>query len=125
MSRMEQKHAQLPAISDTLAFVSAGSLLPGKTVFINHVKFTLVKQLQDTIYLMTNDSTFSTPEGYRIGTKFRELSNGLRKNLLTEPGWGYYTKSKSGWSLGFCEGVSCTDSPPNGSSQVDWIFKRK
>src|SRR5215470_8157465 len=118
-TKKEAKVSQLPMLPDTLAFVSAGSLLPSKTVFIDHIDFTLVKQNQDTLYLMTHDPGFSTPEGYKVGTKLKELRKDLQKNLQQEPGWGYYTKLKSGWNLAFCEGRSCTDSYPSDTSSVD------
>jgi hypothetical protein len=121
----DSKVSQLPTLPETVELVSAGSFLPGKTVFINHIDFVLVKQDNDTLYLRTNNGAFVTPEGYRVGTKLKELDKDLKKHLQKEPGWGYYTKLKSGWNLAFCEGSSCTDSFPRDTSTVDWIFKRK
>jgi hypothetical protein len=122
-SKVSQPHTFPDTI--TLAVVSAGSMLPSKTVFIDGIEFTAVLRQEDTLYLMTNNRKFVTPEGYRVGMQLKELNKSLRKNLQKEPGWGYYAKLKSGWNLGFCEGSSCTEHYPLDTSKVYWAFKRK
>lgn len=108
-----------------LTLVSAGQLSRYKTVRINGVEFDLVLSGTDTTYLATSDTHFQTPEGYQVGTRFAELPIRIQKKLSKEGGWGYNFKLPSGWSLGFCEGSSCTDSYPAKNSVVKWIFKRR
>ena len=119
------KESLLPSVEDTLELVSAGSSLPSKTVNIDGINFTLVKQNEDTIYLSTTSNQFLTPEGYGVGMRFRQLNQNLKKRLQKEPGWGYYAKLNSGWNIAFCVGNSCTDHYPVDTSTIDWIFKRK
>ena len=105
--------------------VSSGSIQPVSTIYLNKIKFDLVLKGTDTVYLATNDEKFITPEGYRVGTKFSELPESWKINLIQERGWGYYKTLPSKWIIGFCEGSSCTDSYPKSNSKVAWIFKRK
>jgi hypothetical protein len=116
-------------IPDTLApgkmiQVSSGQTSPYETTKINGCNFDLITKDKDTIYLVTRDENFLTPEGYKIGTKFEKLPKHIRSRLTKEPGWGYYYKLASGWTLGFCEGISCTDKYPKNDSKVKWIFRR-
>ncbi len=105
--------------------ISNGQLSPYITVKIGGCEFDLVTQLNDTVYLATNDEKFLTPEGYKIGTKLSDLPQEFQNKLTKEPGWGYHFKLGSGWTLGFCEGESCTANYPAANSQVKWIFKRR
>ncbi|MBS1755511.1 MAG: hypothetical protein JST34_15835 [Bacteroidetes bacterium] len=116
----------LPNISlGKMTLVSSGQMSPYTTIKIDGCDFDLVANETDTTYLATNDKKFQTPEGYKVGTKFSELPKNIQGDLTKEPGWGYYYKLPSGWTLGFCEGNSCTDNRPNNSSKVKWIFKRQ
>ena len=105
--------------------VSSGSIQPVTKIYLNNIKFDLVVKGTDTTYLTTNDINFITPEGFSVGVKFSELPDSLRVKLIQERGWGYFVKLPSKWTLGFCEGSSCTDSYPKPNSKVKWIFKRK
>ncbi len=116
----------LPNISiDKMILVSSGQISPYKTIKLNGCDFDLVTRDNDTIYLATSDKKFQTPEGYKVGTKFSELQKHIQGELTKEPGWGYYYKLPSGWTIRFCEGNSCTDNLPQNSSRVKWIFKRQ
>ena len=119
-----QKPAKLK-IADKRILVSSGQLSKFETVKINNIDFDLVAENKDTIYLATNEPKFIVKEGYNVGTKFSELPAMIKQNLTTESGWGYFYTLPSGWSIGFCEGKSCTDNYPNENSKIKWIFKRK
>lgn len=109
-----------------VVMVSSGEMHPSSRYTWNEAQFNVVvNEKQDTIYLQTMDPTFHTAEGYHVNTLYRDLSQEDQKKLQKMAGWGYYIELKSGWQLGFCEGESCTDSRPNGSSTVKWIFKRQ
>ena len=115
----------LPNVSfGKMTLISSGQMSPYTTIKIDGCDFDLVISDNDTIYLATKDKKFQTPEGYTVGTKFSELTKVTQDGLNKEPGWGYYYKLQSGWSLGFCEGNSCTDNFPQKSSKVKWVFKR-
>lgn len=105
--------------------VSSGQMSLCTTIKIDECNFDLVANDNDTLYLTTNDKKFQTPEGYKVGVKFSELPQNIQSKLTKEPGWGYYYKLSSGWTLGFCEGNSCTDNYPKSDSKVKWIFKRQ
>src|SRR5690606_30856626 len=116
----------LPNISlGKMTLASSGQMSPYTTIKIDGCDFDLVTSDGDTTYLATKDKKFQTPEGYEVGTKFSELPKDIQNDLTKEPGWGYYYKLSSGWTLGFCEGNSCTDKYPEISSKVKWIFKRR
>ena len=108
-----------------MTLVSSGQMSTYKMVKIDDHYFDLVTQGIDTTYLQTKDKRFKTPEGYKVGTKLSELPSNIKDNLLKEPGWGFYYKLPSGWTLGFCEGNSCTDNYPENNSEVKWIFRRQ
>ncbi len=108
-----------------MILVSSGQISPSTTIKIDGCDFDLVTSDNDTTYLATNDKKFQTPEGYKVGTKLSELPKDIQLDLTKEPGWGYYYKLTSGWTLGFCEGNSCTDNYLKTNSKVKWIFKRQ
>jgi len=104
--------------------VSAGKFSPSKSVKFDGHNFDLVIEKNDSIYMATSDSLFLTHDNYHVGMTWSEIPKALRKKLQKETGWGYYIELPSGWSLGFCEGASCTDTAPTDNSKVKWIFKR-
>jgi hypothetical protein len=119
-----QKSDKLKII-DKRILVSSGQLSKYEKVKINNIDFKLVVENKDTIYLSTNEVKFIVKEGYNVGTKFSELPLLIKENLNVENGWGYFYTLPSGWSIGFCEGKSCTDNYPKEDSKIAWIFKRK
>lgn len=104
--------------------VSAGKFSPSTRVKFDNSYFDLVIEKNDSIYMATSDSLFLTHDKYHVGMTWSEIPKEVRKKLKKEAGWGYYITLPSGWSLGFCEGASCTDTAPTDSSKVKWIFKR-
>ncbi len=105
--------------------ISSGQFAMGKTIKYSNSKFDLVVNPgNDTVYLCTEDPLFETPEGYKVGMIYSQITAKDLQSLQMENGWGYYVTTASGWQLGFCEGSSCTDSPPKSNSRVNWIFKR-
>lgn len=93
-------------------------------ISVNNIKinYTLDKN-GDTAKVWTKDFRFLTSEGFKVGTTWQELPSHLQKSIYKIPGWGYYINLNSGWTLVFCEGSSCTDTPPVNSSKVAWIEK--
>lgn len=117
---------KLTITSDTaikLIQTASGTILPYKEVMIRDSRFQVVMLGNDTIFVSTKDSNFTTPEDYRIGIRFGDLPKQLKNNIKKEPGFSYWI-NLSGWKLGFCNGNSCTDYIPLDSSAVDFIFKR-
>ncbi|MCL9804886.1 hypothetical protein NAT51_05105 [Flavobacterium amniphilum] len=96
-----------------------------KTVKIHNINFDLAVKNKDTVYLQTTDSKFITKEGIYVGKKLWELPFYIKQNLTKEDGWGFFYNLPSGWSIGFCEGKTCTENYPKDDSAVKWIFKRK
>ncbi|WP_430405482.1 hypothetical protein [Fluviicola sp.] len=105
--------------------VSAGKFSPSTSVKFDGHNFDLVIEKNDSIYMATSDTLFLTHDKYHVGMTWSEIPKALQKKLQKETGWGYYIELPSGWSLGFCEGASCTDMKPTDSSKVKWLFKRK
>jgi len=92
---------------------------------INNIEYSysLDKNL-DTVKLWTKDNKFITKEGFKIGTKWKEIPKELQDSTYKLPGFGYYVELKSGWNLGFCIGNTCTDNYPFNKSEVIWIEKQ-
>ena len=85
--------------------------------------FLLNKKL-DTISIKTFDKKFIVNEGYKIGTKWKDISKELTDSSYELFGFGYYVELKSGWNLVFCVGNTCTDSFPDENAEVKYIEKR-
>jgi hypothetical protein len=68
--------------------VSSGQFSPCKTILIGSCMFDMVLKGTDTVYLATNDTSFITPEGFRVGAKFSALPLPFITALQKEPGWG-------------------------------------
>lgn len=115
----------LPELSYKTIMTSAGQSKPYLETMFNNTKFSLVVNGNDTLYLSTNEKTFLTPEGYKVGMKLSEMPASIQKNLKKEAGWGYHYTLPSGWGLGFCEGSTCTATYPSPTSFIKWIFRRK
>jgi hypothetical protein len=108
-----------------MIMIASGQISPYKEIKIQGINFNLVLDGADTTYLATTEESFTTPEGLSVGMQLSELPTDIQKDLTKEPGWAYYYKLPSKWSLGFCEGPSCTDNYPTSHSKVKWIFKRQ
>jgi len=100
-------------------------VLKFKKLKINNIEYSysLDKNL-DTVKLWTKDNKFITKEGFKIGTKWKEIPKELQDSTYKLPGFGYYVELKSGWNLGFCIGNTCTDNYPFNKSEVIWIEKQ-
>jgi hypothetical protein len=120
--KLKSKPKNLPG---KMIMVSGGQIFASKEIKIKVISFDLVLDGTDTTYLATTEENFKTPEGYNVGMQLSELPSDIQKDLIKEPGWAYYYKLPSRWSLGFCEGTSCTDNYPTSKSKVKWIFKRQ
>jgi hypothetical protein len=116
---------KLPHFPDSLFLVSSGQMSPFKTVNIDNINFQLVKDSQgDTSFVGTWDKSFQTPEGYQVGTSLQQIKKMYRDKLQEEPGWGYYIKLPSKWSLHFVVGRTATDHAPADTNKVTYVFKR-
>ncbi|AUC74918.1 hypothetical protein [Olleya sp. Bg11-27] len=78
----------------------------------------------DTVKVWTTDKEFITPEGYKIGSEFKDIENIVKSELYEESGNGFFIKLNSGWELSFCEGKTCTDNEPSKNSKVKWIRRK-
>ena len=111
---------------DKMLMTNSSNFEPSMDIKLYNCDFTIVlNDFGDTTHWSTNDNKFETPEGYKVGTYWKELSTELQNSVNKMPGWGYYIRLNSDWQLGFCEGETCTDSAPKEGSKVDWVFKRK
>jgi hypothetical protein len=110
---------------DVLLMTSSGDFEISKKVELYNCDFTIVlNKLKDTTHWSTNDEKFVTPEGFKVGTLFKNLPIEIKNSIKQMSGWGFYAELNSGWQLGFCEGKSCTDHEPKEESKVKWIFKK-
>lgn len=108
-----------------MIMISSGQLSKGMETIHKNCKFNIVLNTEkDTVYLETSDSCFITPEGYKIGMDWSEISKENQSKLETMTGWGHYIKLNSDWNVAFCEGTTCTDKKPSQNSKIKWIFKR-
>lgn len=103
---------------------ASGQISPYEEMIIGGTTFQVGLRDNDTLFIFTRDSTFLTPENYHVGTLFGDLTEELKDNLKEEPGFTYWIDLASGWKLGFCVGIGCTENKPVDSSKVNCIFKR-
>lgn len=130
----ELKLSQLPEIgaiiknppkSRTLTMTSSASTDPEYQMKINAINYSVALNAVGKVkYIATDDISFSTPEGLKIGDSYSKVKEITKKTFIEESGWGYYIKLPSGWCAGFCEGKTCTSEPLNETSTIDWFFKR-
>jgi hypothetical protein len=120
--QVKEPIAQLDT-SFKLIQTASGTIQLYKEIIIRNSRFQIVVIGNDTTFISTKDSNFVTPEGYRIGCRFGDLSRQLKDNIKKEPGFTYWIDLHSSWKLGFCIGSTCTDYTPLDSSTVDFIFK--
>ena len=125
INKTTDKDSAIHKKTDIMLLTSSSSIKASKNVKLYGCDFNIVlNNLKDTTHWSTNDENFITPEGFKVGTPFKNLTIEIKNSMRKMPGWGYYTKLNSGWELGFCIGNSCIDHEPNGESKVKWIFKR-
>lgn len=75
----------------------------------SHIFRFVQKSPGDTVKIWTEDKTFETPEGYKIGTKLGEVNPVLRKQMVKVEREGWLLRLPSGWILIFCDGMNCED----------------
>lgn len=124
-AQLKVDNVQLQDLPDSFLLVSAGQMSPFNTIVINNITFQLVKDFHgDTTYIGTRDTSFITPEGYKVGMILQQIKMVYRNKLYKEPGWGFHAELPSKWSLLFAIGNTATDHPPTDTSRVTCIFKR-
>lgn len=94
-----------------------------ETLHLGHEFKLVVNKNGDTIKLVTHDTTFVTPEGYRIGTSWNRIPLAEKSEVVRKVGYGYFLKLASGWTLGFCAGSECSNGELSNESKVVWIEK--
>ncbi|HNQ78465.1 MAG TPA: hypothetical protein PKJ37_06400 [Acidobacteriota bacterium] len=114
-----------PPKSRTLIMTSSASTDPEYQMKINAINYSVALNAVGKVkYIATDDVSFSTPEGLKMGDSYSKVKEITQKNCVKESGWGYYIKLSSGWYAGFCEGKTCTSEPLTETSTIDWFFKR-
>lgn len=78
----------------------------------------------DTAAIRTFDKKFIANEGYKVGTKWKDIDKKLTDSVYKLSGFGYYVELESGWNLVFCIGTTCTDNFPEENAEVISIEKR-
>jgi hypothetical protein len=94
-----------------------------ETSYMGHEFKVVVNQAGDTSRFVTHDSTFHTPEGYAVGSFWRDIPLADQTKVKIENGYGYYLKLHSGWTLGFCAGSEYSNEELSEESRVVWIEK--
>jgi len=105
--------------------ISSSQIRPYKTVNINGVNFQLVRDAKgDTSFIGTRDTSFITPEGFKVGMSLHQIRKKYRDKLLEEPGFGYFIVLPSKWCLQFIVGQTMTEHAPTDTNKVSYIYKR-
>ncbi|MGN2687785.1 hypothetical protein [Flavobacterium sp. GCM10027622] len=96
-----------------------------REMYSNSIKYQYeLNRKSDTVSLRTYDKKFTTKEGYRVGTKWKDVAKKLTDSVYKLSGFGYYIELESGYNLLFCVGTTCTDNFPNENTEVVCIEKR-
>jgi len=62
-------------------------------------------------YVSTNDPSFITPEGARVGMTLQEMPPSVERRVQRSAGWIFYIRLPSGWRVAFLDDGSL----PNGA----------
>jgi hypothetical protein len=104
---------------------SSASLDPAYAVTLNSIDFVVAVSQDDIVrYIATVDRRFSTPDGIHVGSSLTSVLAAGAAAPLPEPGWGFHTALRSGWSIGFTNGTSLSETPLPSDAKVVWIFQR-
>lgn len=76
-------------------------------------------------FISTSDQRFITPEGISVGMKLEEVLKTHSGELLADPGWAYFIVLPSGWNAAFTVGYTMTESKPDDTTKVAFLFKNK
>ncbi|WP_339838378.1 hypothetical protein [uncultured Flavobacterium sp.] len=76
------------------------------------------------VSLWTSDKKFMTKEGFKVGTKWKDIPKSLQDSVIKYSGFYYYVELDSGWNLNFCIGDTCTDYLPFDNSEISSVSKR-
>lgn len=78
---------------------------------------------QRVAYIATSAPAFKTREGVRIGMSLREVRSHGGSAVVAEPGWGYYSKLRSGWNARF-PGKPGEAPMPDADARVSELFRK-
>jgi hypothetical protein len=118
-------HFQPAARPVRFEMTSGASLDPAYEVTFNGIDFVVAISRDDVVrYISTVDRRFSTPDGIHVGSSLSSVLAAGGAAPLPEPGWGFHTALRSGWSVGFTNGTGLSESPLASNARVVWIFQR-
>ena len=99
--------------SDAGLFIHPGEIaLPPQVyyVVVSGIHYDLVVDDRKGIkFIGTNDSSFTTDEGFRIGNSANAVGAGAKYPVRMWPGWGFFVHLPSGWNAAFVQGNGMTD----------------
>lgn len=102
----------------TDVLISSGEVAPSCTVEVDGVPFTVGARDGRVVFVGCNTEGFKLPGGEVLGvTRFSDLTDSQREDVIEEPGFAFYTGSKDGWRLAWNES-------PADDDVVVWAFKR-
>ena len=105
--------------------VNAQSGYEVREMYKNSIKYNYeLNRKLDTAAIRTFDKKFIANEGYKVGTKWKDIDKKLTDSVYKLSGFGYYVELESGWNLVFCIGTTCTDNFPEENAEVVCIEKR-
>jgi hypothetical protein len=104
---------------------SPSQFYPSYDLCINGISFDVgVDERGTVVYVATQDSSFATPEGAKVGITLAEVLALTSGTVVTEQGWGHYVVLPSGWNVGFAEGSGLTDGALLPGSRARWLFAK-
>ena len=109
--------------------ISSNNFSPYEEAEFEGIEFEVAADDGKVVYLATRDPRFKTEEGISVDSTLQEVLNAGADLPVEERGWGFYTKLKSGWCVGFDflaeeNGRLVESGPPKKETKVSWIFKR-
>jgi hypothetical protein len=106
--------------------ISSAQLSPGCEVKVGGITFFFASNDRNRIvYLSTEDPSFSTPEGIRVGSVLTDVLSSGGGEVLAEGGYAYYCRLPSGWYAQFPGIPGVLGEPPVNTSKVQVLFKKR
>ena len=112
--------------SGALLMTGSGGLDPSYRVEFDGIGFTVATGYKDNIisFISTMNKGFKTSEGIAVDDTLKKVLETSQGEVITERGWAFYVKLKSGWRAAFVQGYEMTEGELSPDAKVAFLFKR-
>jgi hypothetical protein len=105
---------------------SSSSIEEVYKIFRDGIEYDIALDEKNLIhYIDTIDPDFVTPEGLKMGDKYKVVKKRTDSIVWREAGYAYYIEFPSGWRAGFVQGRTLTEGEVlSDEAEIKWFYKR-